>query len=120
MGLALAGFAYPAMTTPPPQTAADERYEALGNDPGWTLAIANGEMRYSAGKGSKAIEAERPRPARAADGRRYEARGLVVDISYKRCNDDLSGHGYEHQVTVTAKGRTHRGCGGPRRTDWDV
>jgi uncharacterized membrane protein len=119
MGAALAGFAYPAMTSPPPQTAADERYEARGNDPVWTVAIANGRMRYSAG-GSRAIEAERPRPLRGTDGRRYQAAGLIVDISYSRCNDDLSGHGFEHQVVVTAGGRTHRGCGGGRRTDWDV
>ena len=47
---------------------------------------------------------------------------LVVDITYTRCNDAMSGHGYEHQVTVIVEGRAAgpvHGCGGTRRTDWD-
>jgi uncharacterized membrane protein len=44
----------------------------------------------------------------------------VIDVTYARCNDAMSGHGYEHQVMVAADGETVRGCGGQRRTDWDV
>lgn len=43
-----------------------------------------------------------------------------MDVTYARCNDAMSGRGYEHQVTVTADGRTMRGCGGARRSDWDA
>jgi hypothetical protein len=32
----------------------------------------------------------------------------------------MSGHGYEHEVMVIADGTPVRGCGGARRTDWDV
>jgi uncharacterized membrane protein len=32
----------------------------------------------------------------------------------------MSGRGFEHQVTVTADGKTFRGCGGERRVDWDL
>jgi uncharacterized membrane protein len=37
-----------------------------------------------------------------------------------RCNDDMSGRGYEHQVLLTVDGQTLRGCGGERRRDWDI
>jgi hypothetical protein len=32
----------------------------------------------------------------------------------------MSGRGFEHQVSVTADGQTFAGCGGERRTDWDL
>ena len=50
----------------------------------------------------------------------YTTERLVVDVAYVRCNDSMSGHGYEHKVMVVADGSTFRGCGGERRTAWDV
>jgi hypothetical protein len=32
------------------------------------------------------------------NGLRYETARLTVDITYVRCNDAMSGHGYAHQV----------------------
>lgn len=40
-------------------------------------------------------------------------------MTYARCNDGMSGRGFEHQVMVTADGETVKGCGGERRTEWD-
>jgi hypothetical protein len=31
----------------------------------------------------------------------------------------MSGQGFADQVTVIAEGKTVRGCGGARRTEWD-
>ena len=115
-----AACAYPAMTTPPPEDPAAERYEARGNEPGWHLAIRDGRIDYVGDYGEKKISVARPDPRPSFNGRRYETARLTLDITYTRCNDDMSGHGYEHQVLVTADGRTFRGCGGARRTDWDV
>ena len=44
----------------------------------------------------------------------------MVDVTHGRCNDAMSGHGFADQVMVIADGETYRGCGGERRTDWDV
>jgi uncharacterized membrane protein len=120
MGAFAAACAYPAMTNPPPATAAGESYEARGNEPGWHVLIANDRIDYVGDYGETRIAAARPDPRPSFNGRRYVADKLAVDLTYSRCNDDLNGFGYEHQVLVTAKGKTYRGCGGARRTDWDI
>ena len=117
MGAFAAACAYPAVTTPPPET---ETYRALGQEPGWTLTIGHGRIDYAGNYGETRIRVTRPEPRTTANGRRYEAGRLVIDVAYARCNDVMSGHGYEHQVTVAADGEAVRGCGGQRRTDWDV
>ncbi|MDQ4088075.1 MAG: hypothetical protein M3177_08745 [Pseudomonadota bacterium] len=117
MGAFAAACAYPAITTPPPVA---ESYRALGQEPGWNLTIADGMIDYVGDYGETRIRVARPDPRPSINGRRYETQRLIVDINYSRCNDAMSGHGYEHQVLVIADGQSVRGCGGGRRTDWDV
>ena len=117
MGGFAAACAYPAVTTPHP---AAESYRALGQEPGWNLTIADGRIDYVGDYGETRISAPRPEPRPSFNGRRYETPRLTVDITYSRCNDSMSGHGYEHQVMVIAEGTTVRGCGGARRPDWDA
>ena len=117
MGAVAAACVYPAATMPPPEAAS---YRALGQEPGWNLAIDGRRIDYVGDYGETRISVARPGPRTTFNGRRYESGRLVVDITYGRCNDAMSGHGYEHQVMVIAEGRTVRGCGGQRRTDWDV
>lgn len=117
MGAFACACAYPAMTSPLPGA---ELYRALGQEPGWNLNIGSGRIDYVGDYGETRISVPRPDPRTTFNGRRYETERLVVDITYSRCNDAMSGHGYEHQVMVTADGQTVRGCGGQRRTDWDV
>jgi uncharacterized membrane protein len=119
LGLA-AACALPAVTTPPPVDPAMERYEARGNEPGWHVLIAKGRIDYSGSYGEQKISVARPEPRPSINGRRYETPELVVDVTYTRCNDDMSGQGYEHQVMVIVDGQTFRGCGGARRSDWDI
>lgn len=111
-----AACAYPAVTAP---RAAEEHYEARGQEPGWHLRIHDERIDYAGDYGEVRLTVARPEPRRTDNGRRYETQRLVVDLVYARCNDTMSGHGYEHQVTVIADGRTFRGCGGERRRDWD-
>jgi uncharacterized membrane protein len=118
MAAAAAACAWPALTTPPPAEA--ERYRAIGQEPGWTLAMAGGRIDYSGDHGATRIAVPRPDPVPTFTGRRYETDRLTVEISQTRCNDPASGRGYEHQVLVTADGATVRGCGGQRRADWDA
>jgi uncharacterized membrane protein len=112
-----AACAVPAMTTSPP---AAQRYEARGQEPGWHLVIEDGRIDYAGDYGAVRITAPRPEPRPTANGRRFETPRLTVDIVNVRCNDSMSGHGYEDRVTVVADGRRFEGCGGARRTDWDV
>ncbi|HZG07652.1 MAG TPA: hypothetical protein VEZ70_01590 [Allosphingosinicella sp.] len=117
-GLA-AACAYPALTSPNPTDPTLERLAAHGNEPRWQLLIDGRRIDY-VGMNGKKISAERPDPNPTFNGRRYETGRLTVDVIHTRCNDDLSGRGFEHQVTVIADGKTFRGCGGDRRIDWDL
>jgi len=112
-----AACAVPAMTTAPP---AAQRYEARGQEPGWHLVIDGERIDYTGNYGEVRIAAPSPQPRPTANGRRFETPRLIVDIVHARCNDSMSGHGYEDRVTVVADGRRFEGCGGARRTDWDV
>jgi uncharacterized membrane protein len=118
---AAAACAYPAATNSRPEDPRLEHYEARGNEPGWSLLIAKGRMVYTGDYGKTKIAVARPDPRPSFNGLRYVTPRLTVDVTYSRCNDDMSGRGFEHQVSVTtADGKAVRGCGGPRRTDWDL
>ena len=104
----------------PEPAAAQESYYALGQEPGWALKIAGGRLDYSGNYGDKKINVARPDPRPSFNGRRYVTDRLTVDVTYARCNDAMSGFGFEHQVTVIADGETFKGCGGARKKDWDV
>ena len=103
---------------PAPQPA-EEPYTARGQEPGWALKIAGGRLDYQGNYGENLIDVAAPAPETRADGRRYVTPRLTIDISYARCNDAMSGHGFEHGVRIVADGETYEGCGGARRTDWD-
>ena len=108
--------------TPAPEPAADpthERYEALGQEPGWHVLIHDGLIDYVGDYGEKRISVPRPDPRPSFNGRRYETRRLTVDVTYARCNDAMSGFGYEHQLLVIADGKSFKGCGGQRKAAWD-
>lgn len=106
---------------PPPSgpPAAQERYTARGQEPGWLLTVAGGRIDYSGDYGETRINVPRPEPRTTFNGHRYETQRLTVDITHGRCNDAMSGHGFTDQVMVIADGKTVRGCGGTRRPDWD-
>ena len=105
---------------PPPSPPPGETYTARGQEPGWLIEIGEGEIDYTGNYGETRITVPRPDPEPIPNGRRYVTDKLTVEIVYERCNDGMSGHGYQHRVTVTAKGETWRGCGGERRPDWDA
>jgi uncharacterized membrane protein len=110
----------PAAKAPVPAPAPIASYTARGQEPGWLLTIAGGRIDYLGNYGETKINVPQPEPQSSANGRRYVTGRLVVDIVYARCNDSMSGHGYEHRVKVTADGESFDGCGGARRTDWDM
>lgn len=97
-----------------------ERYEARGQEPGWHLLIHDGQIDYTGSYGDKKIGVPRPDPRPSFNGRRYVTPRLTVDVTYVRCNDAMSGFGFEHQVMVIADGETYKGCGGARKAEWDM
>lgn len=109
----------PAAEAPAP-TPAPESYSALGQEPGWALKIGGGRIDYTGNYGEKKINVARPEPATIRNGRRYTTPRLTVTVTYTRCNDDMSGFGFEHQVTIVADGETYKGCGGARKKAWDM
>jgi uncharacterized membrane protein len=118
--LLLASGCAPVEEPPATDAPAQEHYEARGNEPGWALVIHGGRIDYTGNYGDKKISVARPDPRPSFNGRRYETQRLTVDVTYSRCNDAMSGHGYEHQVIVIADGETFKGCGGARKPAWDM
>lgn len=118
------GFAaactYPAMTSEAPsEPVRASSYTARGQEPGWLLTIGDTQIDYRGDYGETRITVPRPEPRTTFNGHRYETARLVVDVTHSRCNDAMSGFGFADQVTVTADGKTFKGCGGERRADWD-
>ncbi|HEX8307344.1 MAG TPA: hypothetical protein VF645_02870 [Allosphingosinicella sp.] len=111
-------------TSEPPSSPgtdpARERYEARGQEPGWHVLIRDGRIDYTGNYGDKKISVARPDPRPSFNGRRYVTPRLTVDVTYSRCNDAMSGHGFEHQVSVLADGASFKGCGGARKPEWDM
>ena len=116
--LLVAGCARPADKVPdgPPQV----EYSALGQEPGWALRIDRERIVYTGDYGDTRIAVARPLALATPTGRRYATPRLTVDITLGRCNDVMSGRGFEDVVVVTAAGRTVRGCGGARVVEFDM
>jgi uncharacterized membrane protein len=121
MAIFAAGCAYPAISNKPANAGPErELYQAHGNEPGWSVTIHYGRIDYVGAYGDKRLSVIRPEPRPSFNGRRYVTPQLVVDVTYVRCNDAMSGKGYEHRVIVTADGQSFSGCGGARRPQWDM
>jgi heat shock protein HslJ len=105
---------------PAPPTPSRQSYTAHGQEPGWSLTIANDQIVYLGNYGDTHITVPAPEPRPTINGHRYETERLIVDITHGRCNDAMSGQGFADQVLVIADGKTYRGCGGTRRSDWDI
>jgi uncharacterized membrane protein len=122
LSVALVTAACTTADAPPPDGADPslERYEARGQEPGWHLLIHDGRIDYTGNYGEKKISVARPDPRPSFNGRRYVTDRLTVDVTYSRCNDSMSGFGFEHQVMVIADGETYKGCGGARKSEWDT
>lgn len=97
-----------------PSVAPQVEYSALGQEPGWALRIDRDRIAYTGDYGRTRIAVIRPAARATLNGTRYETSRLVVDIAPGRCNDAVSGNGFEDQVMVIAAGKTVRGCGGAR------
>jgi len=103
----------PATETPPQgpgeQPAA---YMALGTEPGWTLEITPSRLNYDGDYGETKIMVPNPGAKPSFNGERYVTGRLTVDITHAECSDGMSDRRYRDTVSVTADGKTVKGCGG--------
>lgn len=99
---------------PPPQGPGEQpaAYMALGTEPGWTLEITPSRLNYDGDYGETKIMVPNPGAKPSFNGERYVTDRLKVDIIHAECSDGMSDRRYRDTVTVTADGKTVKGCGG--------
>lgn len=90
----------------------EDAYRALGTEPGWTLTIDHGLIRYVGDYGRTRVTTAAPQPRPSFNGRRYVTPRITVDITRASCSDGMSDRQYPERVMVTVGHRTVRGCGG--------
>lgn len=104
----------PALLLAAPVLAApgEAPYRALGTEPGWTLSIDHGLIRYVGDYGRTRITTAAPEARPSFNGRRYVTPRITIDITRGECSDGMSNRTYPERVMVTVGRRTVRGCGG--------
>src|SRR3546814_10168902 len=85
---------------------------ALGTEPGWTREITPSRLNYDGDYGETKIMVPNPGAMPGPDGERYVTDRLKVDVARGECSDGMSDRRYRDTVTVTADGKTVKGCGG--------
>src|SRR3546814_3919278 len=85
---------------------------ARGTEPGWTLEITPSRLNYDGDYGATKIMVPNPGAMPGPDGERYVTDRLKVDVARGECSDGMSDRRYRDTVTVTADGKTVKGCGG--------
>lgn len=110
--LVLAGCVPSAEVPQGPGTPPTASYFALGTEPGWTLEITPGMLNYDGDYGDTKIVVANPGTRPSFNGERYVTPRLTVDITHAECSDGMSDRRYRDTVTLTAEGKTVKGCGG--------
>jgi len=104
----------------------DETLTARGNEPGWLLEIADGELSLTWNYGEDELTAAAPAPEKNGDVKRYSLpeEDLEVTVTQAVCNDDATGMPHPYRVAVEIRGQTLNGCGGEPASllkgDWVV
>ena len=107
LALVALGAAGTAVAQPAPRSAT---YVASGGEPFWTLEVDAEQLRLTGGLAPD-IAIPTPRQERIRGGYRYRARGLMIVIRHRPCEEE-DARTYADTVHVTVNGYTARGCGG--------
>jgi heat shock protein HslJ len=115
-----------ACATPLPAGSSGGSYRALGNQPFWSVEIANGRIAFDPANG-RGFSVAAPSPRMTSNGYRYETRRLTVEVIRGQCSDAMRDLRFADTVTATVGGETLRGCGGAlvapyrlARTSWAI
>jgi heat shock protein HslJ len=87
-------------------------YKAVGTEPGWTLTIDRGLIRYVGDYGKTRVTTKAPVPRPSFNGRRYVTKRITIDVTRTQCSDGMSDRVFPDKVTVTVGRKTVSGCGG--------
>lgn len=100
--------------------AAPATFRATGNEPGWRLEIADGNMTLLTDYGQTRIVMPAPAPQTLQGKTEYAARddrhSMTVTISDQVCADSMSGMPHPNKVVVLVDGKELNGCGGDPAT----
>ena len=110
--LAIPALAACAAVPPSPPGSMPAAYMALGTEPGWTLEITRGLLNYDGDYGDTKIVVANPGARPGVNGEGYVTDRLTVEVTRAECSDGMSDRRYRDTVTVTADGKTVKGCGG--------
>lgn len=90
---------------------------AQGNEPAWSLELAEGRMLFIARLGAMRIEAALPEPEVTREGLRLVLPEPVeIELRDALCRDSMSGMVYPLGVEVTVEDERFVGCGGTPRS----
>lgn len=84
-------------------------YTADGSEPFWSLEIRAGRIVYE--RDGETTSVALPRRRATANGYRYEAAQIIVNIRHEECTDEAATVRTD-SVTVTVGNETVDGCGG--------
>lgn len=118
--LSIGGQSYPECREVDDDEHEEEReaFKARGNEPGWNLAIEDGQLTLVFDYGARRLSISAPEPEDGEGITRYYAAGHDLDvlIEYEPCADDATGMPHPSRVTVTLGAQTLHGCGGEPAT----
>lgn len=98
------------------KAGASAPFRATGNEPGWRLDIADGNMTLVTDLGQTRTVMPAPDPEVTGGTRKYTARDngrtMTVTIADRVCVDTMTGMPRPNTVAVVLDGKTLNGCGG--------
>ncbi|EKF75173.1 hypothetical protein A11A3_04315 [Alcanivorax hongdengensis A-11-3] len=95
--------------------AAGASFWAVGNEPGWNLAVYPDHLELVTDYGNNRLSVDNPGAVVEQGKTLYHARSddaeLRVEIDKTPCKDDMSGRAYPYQVRVAQGDELFSGCG---------
>lgn len=88
-----------------------EAFRARGNEPFWSVTVADGRMVYERA-GGPTFSVREPAREQTEIGHIWRTPRLTVEVMHQRCSDGMSDLVYPADVRVTADGEALSGCGG--------
>lgn len=101
---------------PTQSTAITLPFQALGNEPGWSVKInASQQAEVLLDYGNRTFPLDLPNPEYTYAGTHYRStynqQPLALDILHTTCSDTMSDTVYDYEVVLRIEDRVLRGCG---------
>lgn len=97
-------------------TAISLPFQALGNEPGWSVKIApDQQAEVLLNYGERRFSITLPSPEYTYAGTHYRStynqQPLALDILHTTCSDTMSDTVYDYEAVLRIEGQELRGCG---------